>query len=1138
MKPIEKMSYSVELKSVWVCIFSGCKGCTNLKIAISAFLIVILINPTAATSQDELDALRKLTYLYFQAGLEAQQSKDYHTALEYYGKALVSNKKLDRKEGIAVTLHNIGLVYYLLEEYDDALKYFNNSLKMYEQIPDRRSYARTLNNIGNVFIALREYNEALEYYKRALKIREDQIPQDIAISLLNIGSVYIELSDEEKALEYYRRAFRLAVEQKQATIIMRFLENVHFVYNSYDRLTKYFYQDAVEIFDTFTGNGDLIKATIDKLMSIASQMKLIGDYSTALKFTGLILSYVEGIERKYAGDAQQLDYFQNIKISSISRMAWIYAFMGHFSKAIEFNETAQHLAKDQSTKYRIGINLCSLYGEVGDYQKALNACSSAQQYLKNNSLEEQALAECYNSIGTIYFQMGFYDKAVGNYEEARKLYKKLIDDVLKHNTRSLKQPDVGQLYALYFGIVMAYDNIGAVYLSQKQYDKAEKFFKEASTWKRKNELVNAHLPGNPGLVDLYIATGKTQEALSILEEMTPSHNVGPGYVSQFYTQFGIILDINERKSDAVDKLLIAIESIEEWRSQIVHDQKIGFFQAKYRNLPYKKMVSVLAEESLIGRVISNAQLMKYGKDLASSAFYFSESTKARSLLEAMAEAARKSQKTALPEGLRKKEEDLLNQLSPIESLWEAEYKKGEAAFKELKDRKERLTAELNDMISDLRQKYPIYAALYYPKPVPLEQLPLRADEALLEYAAGDDATYVFVVSGSAGSPPAVKKLIKIPVSKEALEKRVKAFIKPMNKYDHERFSVREAKALYDLLLSEALKEVKTPPLNSPLTKGGHEGGEKIVIVPDGILGLLPFEALVIKEGEGIKDSLYVGDRYSLSYYQSASVLALERTLKGTTAEKPLFALGNPIYSKEDNRYVSWKKGLKETVLTACLDEKYSFRALATRREIGKTTKDDKEGKELEFDPLPETEGEVKAIAKLFDVKPEPQDILLNIYANETELWKAPLKDYRYIHFATHAISTDMVQGLKEPFILLGQVENRDGDDGFLRLSKVLDLKLNADMVVLSACVTGRGEVMEGEGIVNFARAFQHAGARSVVVSLWEVASDATVEYMTIFYSHLKAGKGRVEALRLARSEIKKKYPNPFYWAPFILHGEG
>jgi len=100
------------------------------------------------------------------------------------------------------------------------------------------------------------------------------------------------------------------------------------------------------------------------------------------------------------------------------------------------------------------------------------------------------------------------------------------------------------------------------------------------------------------------------------------------------------------------------------------------------------------------------------------------------------------------------------------------------------------------------------------------------------------------------------------------------------------------------------------------------------------------------------------------------------------------------------------------------------------------------------------------------------------------------------------------------------------------------MMLNADMVVLSACVTGLGKEVEGEGVVNFARAFQQAGAKAVVVSLWEVASKPAVEYMKTFYNYLKSGKSRAEAMKLARAEIKTKYPSPFYWAVFILHGEG
>ena len=132
-----------------------------------------------------------------------------------------------------------------------------------------------------------------------------------------------------------------------------------------------------------------------------------------------------------------------------------------------------------------------------------------------------------------------------------------------------------------------------------------------------------------------------------------------------------------------------------------------------------------------------------------------------------------------------------------------------------------------------------------------------------------------------------------------------------------------------------------------------------------------------------------------------------------------------------------------------------------------------------------------------------------------------------------------MQGKNEPFILLGQVENEGKDDGFLTLGEVLDLKIQAQMVALCACHTGRGKVMEGEGVVNFARAFQHAGARSVLVGLWVARSKVAAAYMEKFFGCLKDGKSRTEALRQARQEVKHRWgDDPYLWAVFILHGEG
>ena len=434
----------------------------------------------------------------------------------------------------------------------------------------------------------------------------------------------------------------------------------------------------------------------------------------------------------------------------------------------------------------------------------------------------------------------------------------------------------------------------------------------------------------------------------------------------------------------------------------------------------------------------------------------------------------------------------------------------------MRSKKDQLTQELYNFIAELRTTYPSYAALHYPQPVPAKDLPLRSNEVLLEYAIGDKSSTLFLVRKGG-----VEKVLPIAIGKETLETKVKAFMDPFLNREGEGYSLAAAKELYDLLLANALTGVKET--------------DEVIIVPDGILGLLPFEALVDKQAPG--NTHYVGDRYSFRYYQSAAVLALQRTRKDQTAPNALFALGNPVFNTNDKRYLAFQSGQKSPNVGAN-DTGTAYRALASKKEWGKVTRGGGEGEELSYDPLPETETEVKTIADILGVSATPPDILLDMDASEKRLNEVHLGDYRYIHFATHADTPGKVQGINEPFLLLSQVNTNQEENGFLTMSKVLGFKLNADLVVLSACRTGRGKVMEGEGVVSFARAFQHAGAKSVLVSLWRVQSAPAVEYMRLFYGYLKAGKTKSQALRLARNEIKSHYPTPYIWAPFILHGEG
>jgi len=141
-------------------------------------------------------------------------------------------------------------------------------------------------------------------------------------------------------------------------------------------------------------------------------------------------------------------------------------------------------------------------------------------------------------------------------------------------------------------------------------------------------------------------------------------------------------------------------------------------------------------------------------------------------------------------------------------------------------------------------------------------------------------------------------------------------------------------------------------------------------------------------------------------------------------------------------------------------------------------------------------------------------------------------------FATHGYFGKDLPGIQEPVLVLSLLDQPKGQDGFLRLSEVMGLKINCDIAGLTACQTGLGRHISGEGTMGMGRAFQYAGAKSVLMSLWSVSETASVNLVESFLKNLKEGKSKLEALRLARDEIRKSgYDHPFYWAPFILVGE-
>jgi CHAT domain-containing protein/tetratricopeptide (TPR) repeat protein len=262
----------------------------------------------------------------------------------------------------------------------------------------------------------------------------------------------------------------------------------------------------------------------------------------------------------------------------------------------------------------------------------------------------------------------------------------------------------------------------------------------------------------------------------------------------------------------------------------------------------------------------------------------------------------------------------------------------------------------------------------------------------------------------------------------------------------------------------------------------------LVIVPAGRLGTMPFEALPLNKLESNQDFNsvnYLVTRYAVSYEFSAGVM-LQKARNGKKAENQSIFLCAPIsFPAKDN-----------------------------------------------LDELPGTDKEVNAIASLF---PSSSLVAKRGDANETLIKSGKLANYKYLHFATHGVVDEQSPELSRIFL-----QSSPTEDGNVFSGEIFNLRLNADLAVLSACQTGLGKVSKGEGVIGLSRALVYAGARSIMVSYWSVADESTSQLMTDFYKQFvkQSTPNYREALQQAKTAMinHKEYAAPYYWAPFVLIG--
>lgn len=492
-------------------------------------------------------------------------------------------------------------------------------------------------------------------------------------------------------------------------------------------------------------------------------------------------------------------------------------------------------------------------------------------------------------------------------------------------------------------------------------------------------------------------------------------------------------------------------------------------------------------------------LMKLGQ--SARAFGVLERSRARGLLMMLAERDLVLDRE-LPAGLK----DAVRQLREDDDRLQASLARLDPArdAEELdrgRERQRELRARRAQITDKVRAASPRLAALQYPQTLTLAQVQQALDPGtvLLSYQIGVDDSRLFVVRRSTAKPAEGLSVHTLPIGEARLGEQVRTLARLIERdtASAERAApafVKLARSLYALLVAPAGPAIAA--------------ADRVLILPDGPLHSLPFAALVLPAGgSGGRNWQYLVEWKPLHTALSATVYAELRESPRASGPRTLVAFGDPHYPGSGD---------------SSSERPDAGAELVRRRGFALT-------------PLPATRAEVSAVARGFG---EHATVYLGAEATEARA-KAIVKT-TYLHFATHGL-LDSRSPLDSALALSLPAQQRSGEEnGLLQAWEIFEqVRIDADLVTLSACETALGRAVAGEGLVGLTRAFHYAGARTVLATLWRVADESTSHLMTKFYDGVRAGLTKDEALRRAQlaAIAEPSTAAPFHWAAFTLSGD-
>jgi CHAT domain-containing protein/Flp pilus assembly protein TadD len=1051
----------------------------SLRQAIAKFEEVLPLYRTVRDRRKEAVTLLGIGYIYSALG-EKQK------ALDYYNQSLPLSRAAGDKAQEAVTLSNIGNVYSALGEKQKALEYYNQSLPLSRATGDKPTEAVTLNNIGKIYSDLGQKQKALDYYNQSLPLSRaagDKATE--AATLTGIGVVYDALGEKQKALEFFNQSLPLSRATGDKAQEAVTLTSIGVVYNALGKKQK-----ALEFFNQ---SLPLSRATGDKptqaltLNNIGAVYSALGEKQKALEFFNQSLPL-----SRATGD-------KAVEAATLANIGKVYSNLGQKQKALEFYNQSLPLSRATADKAQEAVtlnNIGRVYEDLGEKQKALEFYNQSLP-LSRATGDKAVEAAILSNIGAVYDALGEKQKALEFYNQSLPLSRATGDKAVEAATLS---------------------NIGAIYDALGEKQRALEFYNQSLPLRRAtgDKAGEALTLNNIGRV--YDDLGQKQKALEYYNQSLALSRATGDKAVEAATLYNLAyLERNRGNLNvALTQMEGAITILEDLRTKIGSQELRASYFAQVQNQGYYQFYIDL---------LMQLHKTNPNKGYDAQALHASERARARSLLELLTEANANIRQGVNPK-LLDEERDLQQQLSAAEYNRE-QLLKGQYTNKqltEIKQQIETLLTRLQQLEGEIRVNSPRYAALKYPQPLNLQQIQqqvLDDNTLLLEYSLGEERSYLWAVTKTGITSYELPPRADIETVAQEFYKQLKS----------EAGSIEEGMKLSQMLLAPVVNQL---------------GNKRLLIVGDGVLQSIPFAALPIAEGTSPPTPLLAGEgsnspappslqgkgvgglgltpllvNHEIVSLPSASTIGVLRNeLKDRKlAPKTLVAIADPVFSANDDRFKT--------------SQPQPTNAATIPAEVKRSASDIA----VNLDRLQYSRKEAEQILALV---PENQRFsAFDFTANRTTATLPDLSQYRFIHLATHGLLNTIHPELSGVVLSLFD-ENGADTDGFLRLNDIFNLNLPAELVVLSACETGLGKDVKGEGLVGLTRGFMYAGAKRVAVSLWSVNDTATASLMTKFYQQMLEKKlNPVAALRAAQLEMLKseQWKAPYYWAAFVVQGE-